>query len=266
MDLTKIGKLLQELRKEKGLTQEQLAEQMGVARRTVSRWETGSNMPDLDVLVELSDFYAVDLRELLNGERKSEQMDQELKQTILQASDYEGKVSLLRRIRGRTLRLLIAGLLLAVVCLWRFWPHSFTQILPQAEPESLEKIWASATRTTIESGNMQMNSYTATFSKGDEGWSEILWLLESAAYRKDLRNPIYPLMNGFSVSGADKSVVIILQWGAALDKTCLIHVMSGNLITVSSGDGKSSCIYHPSNHTIQDKLADYIQKNGEIVK
>ncbi|MBQ2688613.1 MAG: helix-turn-helix transcriptional regulator, partial [Solobacterium sp.] len=48
MDLMKIGKLLQDLRKERGLTQEQLAERTGVARRTVSRWETGSNMPDLD--------------------------------------------------------------------------------------------------------------------------------------------------------------------------------------------------------------------------
>ena len=77
MDLNKIGKFLQELRKEKGLTQEQLAEQMGVARRTVSRWETGSNMPDLDILVELSDLYEVDLREILSGERKSEQMNEE---------------------------------------------------------------------------------------------------------------------------------------------------------------------------------------------
>ena len=48
MDQIKIGKYLQELRKEKGLTQEQLAEHVGVARRTISRWETGSNMPDLD--------------------------------------------------------------------------------------------------------------------------------------------------------------------------------------------------------------------------
>ena len=91
MDLVKIGSFLQKLRKEKGITQEQLAEQLGVARRTVSRWETGSNMPDLDVLVELSDFYAVDLREILNGERKSEHMNEELKETVLQVADYSSE-------------------------------------------------------------------------------------------------------------------------------------------------------------------------------
>ena len=109
MDLMKIGKFLQELRKEKGLTQEQLSEQLGVARRTVSRWETGSNMPDLDILMELSDFYDVGLREILNGERKSEQMNEELKQTVMQVADYSNaeKARLLRRMHG----LFIAGLI-----------------------------------------------------------------------------------------------------------------------------------------------------------
>ena len=91
MDLIKIGKFLQELRKEKGLTQEQLAELMGVARRTVSRWETGSNMPDMDILIDLSDLYSVDLREILSGERKSEQMNKELKETVLQVADYSNE-------------------------------------------------------------------------------------------------------------------------------------------------------------------------------
>ena len=108
MDIVKTGRFLQELRKEKRLTQEQLAEQMGVARRTVSRWETGSNMPDLDILLELSDLYEVDLREILSGERKSEQMNQELKETVLQVADYsnEEKARLLRRMHW----LFMAGL------------------------------------------------------------------------------------------------------------------------------------------------------------
>lgn len=109
MDMIKTGSFLQELRKEKGLTQEQLADQLGVARRTVSRWETGNNMPDLDILVELADLYSVDLREILSGERKNEQMNEELKETVLQVADYtsEEKARLLKRMHW----LFIAGLL-----------------------------------------------------------------------------------------------------------------------------------------------------------
>ena len=88
MDLQKIGTFLKELRKEKELTQEQLAETLNVSRRSVSRWETGSNMPDLDLLVEMADLYQVDLRELLNGERKNEQMNEEMKETVLQVAEY----------------------------------------------------------------------------------------------------------------------------------------------------------------------------------
>ena len=91
MDLVKTGAFLKELRKEKNITQEQLAEEMGVSRRTVSRWETGSNMPDMDVLIDISDFYEVDLREILDGERKSEQMDKEMKDTVLKVAEYENE-------------------------------------------------------------------------------------------------------------------------------------------------------------------------------
>ncbi len=54
MDQVKIGNFIKELRKEKNFTQEQLAEKFNVSRRTVSRWETGSNMPDLDILIGIS--------------------------------------------------------------------------------------------------------------------------------------------------------------------------------------------------------------------
>lgn len=88
MDQKKIGSFLRELRNQKGLTQDKLAEKFSVSSRTVSRWENGNNMPDLDILLEMSDYFEVDLREILNGERKSENMDQELKETVLQAVNY----------------------------------------------------------------------------------------------------------------------------------------------------------------------------------
>lgn len=83
-----IGEFLKELRKEKELTQQQFAEILNVSNRTVSRWENGNNMPDLDVLIYISDYYEIDLRELLDGERKSEKMNKEFEETILKAVDY----------------------------------------------------------------------------------------------------------------------------------------------------------------------------------
>lgn len=88
MNPKKIGAFLKQLRNEKGITQEQLAEILGVSGRTVSRWETGTNLPDLSILVQISEYYDVEIKEILNGERKSENMDNELKETLLKVADY----------------------------------------------------------------------------------------------------------------------------------------------------------------------------------
>ena len=88
MDQMKIGTYLKELRKEKNLTQEQIAEKFCVSQRSVSRWENGYTMPDISVLIELADYYDVDLRELLNGERKANNMDADLKETLVMVADY----------------------------------------------------------------------------------------------------------------------------------------------------------------------------------
>ena len=65
---SKIGELLRTLRNEKHLSQEQLAEKLNVSSRSVSRWENGNTMPDISLIIELADFYDIDIRELLNGE------------------------------------------------------------------------------------------------------------------------------------------------------------------------------------------------------
>ena len=88
MNQQKTGEFLRHLRKDKGMTQEQLAEQFYVSTRTVSRWESGSNMPDLAVLIELADFYDVDIREIIDGERKSDNMDMETKDTLKKVAAY----------------------------------------------------------------------------------------------------------------------------------------------------------------------------------
>lgn len=88
MDQIKIGSFLKQLRKDRNLTQEALAEQLHVSGRTVSRWETGTNMPDIGILIELAEFYEVSIPEIINGERKSENMDQETRETAVKMAEY----------------------------------------------------------------------------------------------------------------------------------------------------------------------------------
>ncbi len=88
VDNIKIGAFLKELRKENELTQEQLAEKFAVSSRTVSRWENGKTMPEMSVLVELADYYGVDVKEIIDGERKSEPLKKEEKNTLQNVADY----------------------------------------------------------------------------------------------------------------------------------------------------------------------------------
>ena len=69
MDTVLTGKFLKMLRKEKGLTQEQLGEKVGVTNKTVSRWETGNYMPPVECLSILSDLYGVSINEIISGKR-----------------------------------------------------------------------------------------------------------------------------------------------------------------------------------------------------
>ena len=73
MDLQRIGAFLAQLRRQKGLTQEQLGEQLGVTNKTVSRWETGRYLPPVEMLKALSEMYGISINEVLSGERLGEE-------------------------------------------------------------------------------------------------------------------------------------------------------------------------------------------------
>ena len=67
-------------------------------------------MPDLDILIQISDYYEIDLRELLDGERKSEKMNKEMEETVLKAVDYTN--SEIERYTKRVHLLLLIGVIL----------------------------------------------------------------------------------------------------------------------------------------------------------
>lgn len=68
MDLTKTGCLISSLRREKGMTQKEVAEKLGVCAKTVSKWETGRGFPDVALIPKLSEVFRVDITKLIDGE------------------------------------------------------------------------------------------------------------------------------------------------------------------------------------------------------
>ena len=79
MDQIKIGKFIAQCRKEKNMTQAELAEKLNITDRAISKWETGKGMPDSSIMIDLCNELNISLNELLSGE-------------IIKMEDYDKKV------------------------------------------------------------------------------------------------------------------------------------------------------------------------------
>ena len=92
MNQQKIGKFIQEKRKEKELSQLELAEKLGVSNRTISKWENGNSMPDYSIINDLCKELDISINELLSGENLTEENYQKkLEENIVSTIDYNNK-------------------------------------------------------------------------------------------------------------------------------------------------------------------------------
>ncbi|MDE5994477.1 MAG: helix-turn-helix domain-containing protein, partial [Oscillospiraceae bacterium] len=76
MNALKTGTFIAELRKEKGLTQSELAKFLFVSDKAISRWETGKGFPNIEILPTIAEFFGVTISEILDGERSQKVSEQ----------------------------------------------------------------------------------------------------------------------------------------------------------------------------------------------
>lgn len=94
IDMIKIGKFISSCRKEKGLTQAQLAEKFGITDRAVSKWETGKSVPDASIMLELCEQLGINVNELLSGEKLDmTNYNQQAEKNLLDLKEKEEKAS-----------------------------------------------------------------------------------------------------------------------------------------------------------------------------
>lgn len=102
MDNVEIGKYLLKLRKEKSLTQNELALKLGVTYQAVSRWENGDSIPDIDSLGNIADFYNISIDDILQRTQSKE----EDKQQLVTSKGNSGKLAFSLFVSGNMLGLL----------------------------------------------------------------------------------------------------------------------------------------------------------------
>ena len=124
MDTKKIGSFIACRRREKGLTQEQLGEKLGVTNKTVSRWENGNYMPDLSLLEPLSKELGITLNELLAGETLEESaIAENAEKNLIGTIDYSAR-KIRNTHRGISLMLMASGIFLSFCALTIFEAES----------------------------------------------------------------------------------------------------------------------------------------------
>lgn len=92
MNQEKIGKFIAELRKEKNLTQQELADKLGVTDRAIGNWENGRRLPDYTILKSLCDELGITINDLMSGEKISkEEYQEKFEENIVNTIDYSSK-------------------------------------------------------------------------------------------------------------------------------------------------------------------------------
>lgn len=121
MNQEKIGRFICELRKEKGLTQDQLAEKFGISNRAVSKWENGKSLPDASIMINLCNFLGITVNELLTGERISmedyKEKAEDTMTNVVEISQKE-KRAMMKDIRNRGLFTIVLGIILWIAAIY----------------------------------------------------------------------------------------------------------------------------------------------------
>ncbi len=98
MDQVKIGGFIAKCRKEKNMTQRELADKLGISDKTISKWETGNGLPEASLMVPLCDALGITVNELLTGERiTAEEYKERAEETMVALAEMKTEVSSLKR-------------------------------------------------------------------------------------------------------------------------------------------------------------------------
>ncbi len=210
MEHNKIGKFIHNLRKERELTQKQLADQVGVSDKTISKWETGRGIPDTGIMNELCQVLGISINELLSGEKLSE-------------DNYNGKaeenmVNLLKNTEQQKERQKWSKINIVLNLLWVLLFCFMMFILSMGQPSIY---WF------IDMPSLFLNLGILILGLGISGQMKYFWLGIKAAYTKNtfkieemeqMKKAEYALSYGIKITILASIASALISWVTIMAK------------------------------------------------
>lgn len=206
MEQEKIGKFISQLRKEKNMTQMDLAEKLNVTDKAISKWENGRGLPDLSLMKPLCDELGITINELLSGEKISEiEYKNKSEENILNAINYsDRKINKIKKmfkfIFGLVLAIFITLLTLFIIDIGRMknnepvffstWGYEYTPAIDLHETEIeiaineylVDKIDSEAYHYENEKGFASFRTYLIEELERNNKYNVYAWVLTGNYY------------------------------------------------------------------------------------
>ncbi|MDE6624854.1 MAG: helix-turn-helix domain-containing protein [Lachnospiraceae bacterium] len=148
------------IRKEKGMSQEMLAQQIGVVRQTVSKWEKGLSVPDAEMLVRIADLFEVSVENLLGEKLEEKENTNEVAVQLAVLNEYLLNRSKRRRRIWKSIGIVILVLLILYICMW---------VMRVPISSDIETGYTTKLVCTLDGEEYQ---YEIVYDEQDEVWSD----------------------------------------------------------------------------------------------
>lgn len=201
MDNAKTGNFIRTLRKERNMTQKELAQRLHITDRAVSKWERGLSAPDIALLEPLAEVLEVSVSELIQGRRAEIPVEESTKSLLEYArGEIARKVGGLRKkYTGLLCACLTLALLVGGALLWRSGVLFLLDTKPSPDGETVVRVYSKAwdfwplhftledTVQTIEKFNGALGTGTGYISYGDSSYEGLWWAPDSKKYVVSVR-------------------------------------------------------------------------------
>lgn len=223
MNQEKIGKFIRELRIEKQMTQQELADTLGVTDSAISKWETGRGAPDITFLIPLSKELNITVLELLNGEKGIDENSALIK--LIKEKDKKTKV-------WKYLAMIITNILLVIMTIILIFGYIIPMVYENSTSKGMTRILSASMEPTLEVGKYIIYDKTSIKNVKKDDIVVFNWAYENGTFLVSENGNIRIIHRVVEVQKGENGNISLITKGDNNDEVDNLPVTSHNFVGI----------------------------------